>query len=384
MILIAKRSTHNVLQAKRGNGRDLRRFRTSKSAFGAILWTAKFLAHTVRHSGWLILVTASVLIANNHQSLLFAQSPKATKDPPTGAFRRASGNASQKPRLPPGANPQLLAQLSLPFRGQIKNLPCRIAFQRLAESVNANFWFIPESNPSIPYQVKNQDSIWESMRSLAGNQALTVLPFGNTIIVGRTQTIADWYYRNRSLVWNQDQFDVHWDEGTTPKEAAKLLQQLDTKNSGRTPPNVFGHDLLPEVKWKNISSNLASSLLATANKGSSPKSKGASSQRMLDAYLRDCNRFILSQADRRAKIDPQTMRFSLRVKATAREIISSLANASGLKVVVDDDDLDVALNTVVEFDAKDETVRMLLDRVSKQSDLKIQMKDRTLIVSEPQ
>jgi len=310
------------------------------------------------------------------------------------------------------------AQLNAPMTAIVDGLPLREALSRICEPVELNFFLDRQVDPTSPVVVGSSvgPTIFVALDLIVQQRDCVVMPVANVVLVGR----ANWVDATAASLLNvsatpstDSLVDVSWPEPSTPREAFAAALGL---SAAKTESVALPHDLWPSVSWKQIDRSVALSLVLAqfdlqlegpfelpnlawkakpiSVKGSfertySSDSKSSLVHRLAQAHdpqsrtLKDNDRLLVRAtplahrlitrellkefAKTVAAREPEEeKRFSLnRTQASAATALHQFARAAGRQCIIEPDAVE-ACQRRIELEAKDETLRSLIDRVARQ------------------
>lgn len=327
----------------------------------------------------------------------------------------------------------LVAKLTAPLTSIVDGRSFRDGINRIATQAGVSVWLDRRVDPSRPVATGPLGpTVYEAFEKLAASQGCVAMPVETVLIIGRP----DWVDRTVVAVLElqlggdgaraEAVANVSWSALATPTEALAAAVGVSEGEIIVNPP--LPHDLWPEINWQSIDRRAAVVLVLsqfdrkpqtsdslTRLQTVAADSRGIVTRRYRSASMADLRKAIV-KADRKASIrmadgwleltaqigahhaatdavigsaesaakaqNSEQATFSLTTRASAANVFAQLVAAAGRKCVIDDS-AKQACEQMVSINAKDQTLRQLIELVAEQAAVTTTWSENTVSVSIP-
>ena len=327
------------------------------------------------------------------------------------------------------------ALLNAPMTAVVDGMPMRDALERIRQAVGINLCLDRQVDPTSPVKPGALGpTIFVALKKIAAERGCVVMPVCNVVLVGRPpwvdRTAASMLASEGSEAREDaaDRFvNVSWPTLSTPAEALVAVAG-DDRPAGLG--ELLPHDLWQEQKWEQIERNVATALvlaqcdlyLAERREGSSgrlltehrsitepfdrmysPDLKSSVLRKAISSHDRKSravvdddillvkatvaahrvgtNALLTEFAKSVAASEPKDSKtFSLkRTQTSAGAALMQFAQAAGRKCIIEDDAVE-ACQKQITLEAKDETIKNLINRIAKKIDVMVVWGDQQIVV----
>ena len=183
----------------------------------------------------------------------------------------ASGPAPVRPataadRTHVTADDPLINRLATPMLMLIEGQPFRLAAEEVARRGGVNLWIDRGLDPTATVDVgRVGPTLYDVLAAIADSQKGVVFPLRGVVLIGRPQrvdAVAGKLLDPDRVPRQLAAADVAWDDLTTPAEALAIALGGPTRRTDSDEPlPPLPHDLWPSVRWSSIERSVAVALV---------------------------------------------------------------------------------------------------------------------------